>query len=544
MQYIKSKKLFLLLVILFLSVFLLTGCGGGGGGGDVSEPISQDNLIDEEVGYGYVDGYIHKTSDGDYVFNESIGSPVVNGIIEIDGSIYKTNNDGYFKSAKLKANRNYAINIVVEKNSGENFSYTENIQVRKNQTIRIVRDNENESKNWNIILFISDKSDSLSDPVDEFMNNIENISDLNNLNFFIIHGKFKDGYETNKAYKLTENGKKIIKNYGSIDFGNPYFYRNEIQDIDFNYPADKTMVTIFSHGNGWMYSENPGTPQNWLANDKAHDELGISTLDSYEIYDIFNNIGFEIDLFNFAACNMGQIEVISNLPDEVKYAMASPSFAYTSDLTVHKEILSDINYGLLNSEVLGEKYINYYVDILNDFNSTNEKKYPSVKALYDLKNVNYFVDDFKILSKELKNLFLNNITAKNKFKNEILYSNNNVQSYYIDSREAQNPTLVREKDLVGILNHLKNNGVVYGNNISNKADDLYFSLQNIILYSNNSDGAEPELNYSNLNKYDNKYTYNNSYGLSITVKKDLGKYNSTWFNQKTGWSDVLSSLLN
>jgi len=542
MRHIKQKKNFLLLMILFLSIILLTGCGGGGG--STNEPIPQDNPVNDEVDYGYVEGYIYKTDDGSYVFNEKTGTPVVNGIIEIDGSIYKTNSEGYFKSTKLKANKKYAINIVVEKDNGENFSYTKEIEVQKDQTIRLVRDENVENKNWNIILFISDKSSSLSDPVDQFMSNIDSVSNLDKVNFFIIHGKYKDGIETNRAYQVTTSGKNIIKDYGSIDFGEPSFYRNEIQNINFNHPADKTMVTIFSHGNGWMYSENPGTPQNWLANDKAHDELGISTLDSYEIYEIFNDIGFKIDLFNFAACHMGQIEVISNLPDEVQYAMASPSFGYTSDLTVHKEILKDINSGLLNSEILGEKYIDYYVDILNNFNSTNTDDYPSVKALYDLTNVNYFVDDFKILSEELKSLFLNNLTAKNTFKNEILYSNDNVQSYYIDSREAQIPSLVREKDLMGTLKHLKNNSSIYGSNISNQADSLSFSLQNIILYSRNSNGSEPELDYSSLNKYDNKYTYNNSYGLSITVKKDLGKYNSTWFNQKTGWSDVLGSLLN
>ena len=527
----KIIKIVNIVFILILSLLVLTGCGGGGGNSNntLKEPI------EDEIGYGYVEGYIYKTSSGEYVFEDSKGTetPVEGGQIELNGTIYRTDSNGYFKSSKLKANKYYDINIIVEQESKPNFMWTKKITIYKNKVIDLAKIAL--EKNWNIILFVSDKSDPLEGTVEHFLDNVDNNVDLKYLNFFIIHGKYLDGIETNKIYRLTSSGKQEIKNYGSVDFGDPMFYRREIQNINENYPSEKTMVSILGHGNGWLYTGNPGTPQNWLINDRAHDSEGISSLDSYELHEMFNNIGFNIDIFNFSACHMGQIEVISDLPEEIKYAMASPSFGYTSDLGVHKQIMEDINNGIMNSKEIGIKYIDYYIDNLNSY---AEKEYASVKALYNISELDSFVDEFQDFSNELNILFNDNPEKIVHFQNDILSTNQNVQSYYIDNREAESPSLVKEKDLVGILKYFKNNPGLYSENISQKAAYVYDLASDLIVYSQNSNGSEVNLDYSSVNKNQEKYTYNNSYGLSIYVKDRL-EYKTTWFNQKTNWYKIL-----
>jgi len=530
----KKRKLIFVLFVLFVSIFMLTGCGSSGSSDSPAEEIVQ------EQGYGTVEGYIYKTSTEEYTFNqtESSGVPVEGAQIEIDGTIYKTNTEGYFKSSKLRAGVNYGVNVIVENETKENFVWSKTVKVAKNETISL--NDISVEKNWNVILFISDKSSSLKSTVDYFLNTVSYSNDLNNLNFFIIHGEYLDGKETNKAYYLTASGKEVVKDYGSVSFNDPLFMREEIQKINKEYPSKKTMVSVLSHGNGWYASENPGTAPNWLISDQAHyDGETVNALDSFELYEVFNNIGFDIDIFNYSACHMGQIEVISSLPEEVKYAMASPSFGYTEDMNVHVDLMRDINNGIVDSETLGRRYIDHYINNLNNDYSSDK---PSVKALYDLNNMNSFISSFSLLTDKLVTFFNNNPDKILKFRNDILNSNTIIQSYYTEGDSVgDNPTQVAEKDLLGLLNYLKGGYFDYGTEIVDQAAESYDILNQMIVYSNNSQGSETTIVYKNVSENKEEFTYNNSNGLSITLKNDV-EYQNTWFNQKTDWFTVLDQV--
>ena len=531
MKFNKKRKLMLVLLI---SVFVLTGCGSGG-----SDNNSVDNIVQEQ-GYGSIEGYIYKTSSDEYVFDQSKSSGGVDGAqVEIDGTIYTTNEEGYFKSSKLRAGSEYGVNIVIERVSKENFVWSKNVAVHKNKTVNL--NDLSVEKNWNIILFISDKNtDSLKHTVDYFLDIVDYSNDLSKLNFFIIHGEYIDGKETNKAYYLTSNGKTEVKDYGSTNFNDPSFMRSEIQKITREYPSQKTMVSVLSHGNGWENSENPGAAPNWLLSDHAHhDGNTVKALDSYELYEMFNNIGFNIDIFNYSACHMGQIEVISSLPEEVKYAMASPSFGYTEDMNVHVDLIEDINSGVLDSETLGKRYIDHYVNNLNNDFATDK---PSVKALYKLENINIFIDSFESLALKLDNYLSNNSSALSKFQDDIMTSNKTIQSYYVNGDQVgDSPTRVAEKDLSGLLAYLKNNYFDYGSSVVDQAEDAYNILNDIVVYSRNSEGSETTIIYNNVDENREEFTYANSNGLSITLKNSTD-YENTWFNQKTNWNSVLEQV--
>ncbi|MFW5795069.1 MAG: clostripain-related cysteine peptidase [Bacillota bacterium] len=527
MKKLNTRKKIALISIAIFGLFLLSGCGSSGGSKTV------DEMENEQLGY--IDGYVYKTVEG-YTLEESEGTEGAEGInVEIDGTIYTTNTEGYFKSNALISGYQYSVNIVVDEdnNNEPDFIWSDNVIVKTNSTININR--QTIEKEWNIIMFISDKSQSLDEQVSYFLDTVSYNNDIKNLNFFIIHGKYLEGEETNKAYYLTGDGKKEIKDYGIVNFSDPSFYREEIQNIYNEFPAKRTMVTIQSHGDGWLYSGNPGSPKNWLAADFAHDEGGTDhTLDSFEIYDIFHDIEFDIDIFNMAACHMGQIEVISDFPSNINYVMASPSFGYTADMYVHKDVMRDISGGIFDPKTLAERYVDHYVDSLD---SNSDGPYPSVKAVYNLEEMDVFINYFADISNDLNSLFLSNSTIKKEFQDYVIKSHENIQTYFHGSLDFEQ---VKEKDLIGIVEYLKNNPTIYGEEISNNAAEAYRILNNIVVYQDHSQGSET-LDYNGINSNQDKFTYKNNNGISINVESD-DNYQETWFNQKTNWYEILKQI--
>ncbi|MFW6016950.1 MAG: clostripain-related cysteine peptidase, partial [bacterium] len=287
--------------------------------------------------------------------------------------------------------------------------------------------------------------------------------------------------------------------------------------------------------------------ENWIAADHAYadrkeEEEGIHVndyaIESFEMHEIFKDIGFDIDLFNFAACHMGQVEVINDLPENIKYAMASPSFGYTADIEVHRELISHINNGNHNSKELGKIYVDEYVENLN----SSEQDLPSVKALYNMNGFRAFVNSFTSLSEELYKLFDDNPDKIVNFQEDVLKSNKKIQSYFDAADGGEFPERVYEKDLLGMLSYLRENEDKYNETISSKADNLYEELDDIIVYSRYSDGVETSISTDNIEEEDKEYlTYKNSNGLSIWVEKNYG-YSDTWFNQETNWNEVIEQV--
>ncbi|MFW5891119.1 MAG: hypothetical protein ACOCUI_02770, partial [bacterium] len=79
------RKNILIIFSIALSVFLLTGCSNSD---SVNETINNDRDV------GYVEGYVYKTSDGNYTLNEEEGTEPAEGvIIKIEDNIYKTNTE-------------------------------------------------------------------------------------------------------------------------------------------------------------------------------------------------------------------------------------------------------------------------------------------------------------------------------------------------------------------------------------------------------------------------------------------------------------------
>jgi hypothetical protein len=547
----RIRKFYTVLLLMILSAFLLTGCGNSGSNGG--------NIINNS-GEGYVEGYVYQTSDGEYVFDKEKGeTPVENAQIELDGQIYNTKSNGYFKSGSLDPAFEHTINVVIPKENDTDFVWSSTFNIKDKETLNLAT--LSIKKEWNIVLFMSDKSTSLDVVVSHFMDGLDTYNNMENANLFIIHGKYLIEYEedengdwvetsseeTNKAYYLTGNGKKEVYDYGNQNFGDHMFYREELQKINERYPADKTMISIFSHGSGWSYFEEPGKKKNAISADHGYadrmeaegkKDVQDFALEMHEVYDLFHNIGFDVDILNFAACHMGQVEVIDNLSSNIKYAMASPSFGYTADLYVHTKLLKDINNGGLSSEELGRKYIDYYVERLNG----HDKIYPSVKALYDMRKYKPFVDSFAVFSSELYTFFNNNPESLNHYREDVLNTNSTtIQSYY-DSGGALEPDLVNEKDLLGLLDYLRNNPKKYSERISSSAGNLYNLLDDVLVYSNNSEGSETLLLYEDNGKTVDKnqeiFTYKNSNGLSIFVE-DYLSYESLWFNQATDWYKVI-----
>lgn len=546
----KIRKYFIVLLVLFLGVVFMSGCSN-----------SDSNPIEDVVnqGSGYVEGYIYKTTDGNYVFNKTEnGEPATNAQVKIDGTIYDTNNEGYFKTGKIDANKEFSINIVVPIKDKTNFAWSSIAKINDKETLSL--SNLSKEKNWNMIFFISDKADSLDAQVSAFMDDIEQeTSAIKNVNFFIIYGKYllhldeegniESTEEKNRSYYLTGNGKRETFDYGYQNFGDPDFYREQLIKINEEYPAKNTMVSVFSHGNGWNYMETPGeNPFNWMSSDTGYadrmDEKGEFvmdfTLDTHELYNIFADIGFNIDLFNFAACSMGQMGALHDLPTNVKYATASPSFSYTADLDVHLTMARKLGEKNLTGKELGETYVDDFISRLNNHSSD---EYASTKTLYDISEKRSFVDSFAAVSNELYNVFSNDSSTINTFKNDIINSDATIQSYYLSSSSAEDPTTTVQKDMIGLLEYFVNNPGKYSQALSNKAETALSEANEFVVYHKYTDDYEALIRYGDINKEQEKYTYKNSKGISLYFG-DSESYKYLWFDQETNWFENLNMVYN
>ena len=118
-----------------------------------------------------------------------------------------------------------------------------------------------------------------------------------------------------KRYRIHPGSKNLISNLGEIDSGD-YNTLTDFANWGFNkYPADKKVLFIWGHGNGWYNAYNRFCPDNQSLN-------AISVPDG-EFASALQNINSNLDILVLDACNMLGMEVITEIFTESDYIIGS-----------------------------------------------------------------------------------------------------------------------------------------------------------------------------------------------------------------------------
>ncbi|MFO7896023.1 MAG: clostripain-related cysteine peptidase, partial [Candidatus Cloacimonadales bacterium] len=118
-----------------------------------------------------------------------------------------------------------------------------------------------------------------------------------------------------KRLRIRENSQQQIANLGEIDSGSYQELSEFIAWGQQKYPAQRTALIIWSHGNGWLPGYNKFCPDNQSGN--------FIDLTKRELSTALRNSNLAADIIALDACNMMNVEVIAEVADYTDYVLGS-----------------------------------------------------------------------------------------------------------------------------------------------------------------------------------------------------------------------------
>ncbi len=149
----------------------------------------------------------------------------------------------------------------------------------------------------------------------------------------IVQADFPEGA---KRYHIRKDDSEeitsyVIANLGDIDSGDPQTLNDFIKWGFINYPAQRKMLVIWSHGDSW-YKE---IDSKWICPDDGAESL-MSIADG-DLNRAFEGIP-KLDILLFDACSMQSIEVITQVAEYTDYVIASeelvPQYGFPYELII------------------------------------------------------------------------------------------------------------------------------------------------------------------------------------------------------------------
>lgn len=159
-----------------------------------------------------------------------------------------------------------------------------------------------------------------SKDVQEMMEGMKSVEGTDNNLLVYLAGYRK----TAKLIRLTKNGKGEVKQETVAEYNKQNSVSVDVMKEVFttvfsNYPAKSYGIVFWSHGDGWIYYQNPST--RWWGQDDEGKDYRMNILDLHEAL----SVAPHFDYILFDACYMQSVEVIYQLRDCADYFIGSPT---------------------------------------------------------------------------------------------------------------------------------------------------------------------------------------------------------------------------
>ncbi|MHA1740221.1 MAG: clostripain-related cysteine peptidase, partial [Candidatus Heimdallarchaeota archaeon] len=187
------------------------------------------------------------------------------------------------------------------------------------------------------------------------LNKMEQANDSNDINVITQIDRIP-GYDSSngnwtgtRRYKVKHDtntstiGSTLIQDMGELDMGNPNTLVSYCKWVIQNYPAEKYMLMIYDHGNGW-YKDGEAKDftkgVSWDNTDGNH--IGVSNGElASALNQIKNELGKNIDILHFDACLMQMWEVLDITRNYVNYQIGSEDIGHAGS-TDYKNYLNSL----------------------------------------------------------------------------------------------------------------------------------------------------------------------------------------------------------
>ena len=193
-------------------------------------------------------------------------------------------------------------------------------------------------RTWTFLVYM-DGDNNLSDAALADLSEMEAVGSSGYVN--IIVQLDLDGGVSTKRYKVLKGSRELISaDLGELDMANPQTLTDFLVWGKENYPADRMVVVLWNHGNGWDQGDGPSKPAGSQKRSIFYDDdNGSPFLSNHQVKKAIERSGINIDILGLDASIMGTIEALYEFKDLAPIVISSQEVGHDSGW-VYEAILS------------------------------------------------------------------------------------------------------------------------------------------------------------------------------------------------------------
>ena len=118
---------------------------------------------------------------------------------------------------------------------------------------------------------------------------------------------------TTKRYLVEKGSTKLISDLGELDMAAPQTITDFLVWAKSAYPAERTVLILWNHGNGWDQGDGPSvlsSPRRSILYDEDNNGVNAPFLSNFKVRNAISNSGIKIDVLGLDASIMGTIEAL------------------------------------------------------------------------------------------------------------------------------------------------------------------------------------------------------------------------------------------
>ncbi len=372
-------------------------------------------------------------------------------------------------------------------------------------------------KEWTFLIYLNGHN-NLDRYGKEDINEMEQVGSTDKINV-VVQWASSENSKTKRLYVKKDNSPDVVKSpviqeMPRVDMGD---WRNLVEFAKWGaerYPAKHYFVDVWNHGSGWRLKQKLRS-QNLSAMDISFDDISGNAISTVELgqamKEISRSIGKKIDIYGSDACLMAMVEVSSEMASSVNYFVGSqdlePGDGWPyDDFLKHWNQLKEATPAQVSKQLV--------IDYVKSYQAGSQGSADATLSAYDLSQSGQFQQAVTELGLLLKTL---DTQSRGRLVEIIKQTFTFAYSDYAD--------------FGSFLSKLKSSDLLKGKN--ELLDRVLKAEQDLVIA--NQDTA----------------SFAEATGVAIWLPNSSGvfgnyedRYRALNFDKKTGWADVLQSILN
>jgi len=136
--------------------------------------------------------------------------------------------------------------------------------------------------------------------------------------------------DTTKRYRIYNHSFELISDLGELDMSSPKTLTDFLAWSKATWSADRTVLVLWDHGNGWDQGDGPSSPldksgyrRSMFIDNQNNSISNARLLSNHRIKKAIQDSGIKLDILGFDACFMGTIEALYEFKDLANILVSS-----------------------------------------------------------------------------------------------------------------------------------------------------------------------------------------------------------------------------